>query len=127
MNDKRTRNLPELLAPAGSWDCARAAVANGADAIYFGLERHNARIRADNFSSEDLPKLMAWLHERGVRGYLAMNTLVFEPELAEAGEWVTMAARAGVDAVIVQDVGLCRLHDHPTRADIHHRCLPNNA
>ena len=109
MNDKRTRNLPELLAPAGSWDCARAAVANGADAIYFGLERHNARIRADNFSSEDLPKLMAWLHERGVRGYLAMNTLVFEPELAEAGEWVTMAARAGVDAVIVQDVGLCRL------------------
>jgi putative protease len=109
VNDKRTRNLPELLAPAGSWDCARAAIANGADAIYFGLERMNARIRADNFTSEELPRLMAWLHERGARGYLAMNILVFEPELAEVGEWVSMAARAGVDALIVQDVGLCRL------------------
>ena len=101
--------MPELLAPAGGWECAKAAVANGADAIYFGLERHNARIRADNFTSSELPKLMSWLHEQGVRGYLTMNTLVFEDELAETQEWAAMAARAGVDAVIVQDVGLCRL------------------
>ena len=49
---------PELLAPAGNWDCARAAVANGADAIYFGLPAFNARMRADNFSESDLPGLM---------------------------------------------------------------------
>jgi putative protease len=103
------KNLPELLAPAGSWECARAAVANGANAIYFGLERHNARIRADNFESSELPALMQWLHEAGVRGYLAMNTLVFEEELEEIAAWVRMAATAGVDALIVQDVGLCRL------------------
>ena len=101
--------MPELLAPAGSWECARAAVANGADAIYFGLERHNARIRADNFQSRELPDLMRWLHEEGVRGYLTMNTLVFQDELEELREWVEMAARAGVDALIVQDVGLCHL------------------
>ena len=59
----------ELLAPAGNWDCARAAVANGADAIYFGMPRFNARIRADNFTPEDLPKLMDFLHAHGVRGF----------------------------------------------------------
>lgn len=109
MSDTTKTALPELLAPAGSWECARAAVANGASAIYFGLERHNARIRADNFQSRELPELMRWLHEEGVRGYLTMNTLVFQDELEELREWVEMAARAGVDALIVQDVGLCRL------------------
>lgn len=109
MSETTTTALPELLAPAGSWECARAAVANGADAIYFGLERHNARIRADNFESRELPELMRWLHEEGVRGYLTMNTLVFEDEMEEIRDWVEMAARAGVDALIVQDVGLCRL------------------
>ena len=61
------RQLPELLAPAGDWDCARAAVENGADAIYFGLEKFNARMRADNFTGADLPRLMEFLHRRGVR------------------------------------------------------------
>src|SRR4051794_604493 len=60
---------PELLAPAGDWECAKAAVENGADAIYFGLERFNARMRAKNFTVADLPALMAFLHRRGVRGY----------------------------------------------------------
>ena len=60
--------LPELLAPAGDWECARAAVENGADAIYFGLERFNARMRAHNFTEADLPKLMEFLHRRGVKG-----------------------------------------------------------
>src|SRR5581483_10005960 len=57
----QVRTLPELLAPAGDWDCARAAVENGADAIYFGLERFNARMRANNFTEADLPELMAFL------------------------------------------------------------------
>src|SRR4051812_3484047 len=59
----------ELLAPAGNWDCARSAVANGADAVYFGLPRFNARLRADNFTESDLPELMGFLHRHGVRGH----------------------------------------------------------
>ncbi len=101
--------LPELLAPAGDWDCARAAVENGADAIYFGLERFNARIRAHNFTDADLPRLMEFLHRRGVRGYACLNTLVFENELAEAEANLRAMIAAGVDAVLVQDVGICRL------------------
>lgn len=69
-------NRPELLAPAGDWDCARAAIENGADAIYFGVELFNARMRANKFTLSDLPELMAFLHLRGAKGYLAFNTLV---------------------------------------------------
>lgn len=100
---------PELLAPAGNWACARAAVEAGADAIYFGLDSFNARMRADNFRVSDLPELMAFLHERGVKGYLTLNTLVFEDELASARSVLVDVVKAGVDAAIVQDVGVCRL------------------
>jgi putative protease len=101
--------LPELLAPAGDWDCARAAVENGADAIYFGLDRFNARMRADNFTRTDLPKLMSFLHRRGVKGYVAFNILVFADELAEAERFLHLIIDSGVDAALVQDIGLCRL------------------
>lgn len=101
--------LPELLAPAGDWECAKAAVENGADAIYFGLDRFNARMRADNFTAADLPKLMEFLHRRGVKGYVTLNTLVFENEMAEAEEYLRTMIAAGADAVIVQDVGIARL------------------
>src|SRR6516162_9768690 len=106
---RAVRDLPELLAPAGDWDCARAAVENGADAIYFGLDKFNARMRAQNFTAADLPKLMEFLHRRGVRGYVTLNTLVFENELAEAEQYLRALIAAGVDAVIVQDAGICRL------------------
>lgn len=99
----------ELLAPAGDWECARAAVENGADAIYFGLERFNARMRAMNFTAADLPELMKYLHLRGVRGYVTFNTLIFEDEIEDAADMVRQLAAAGVDAAIVQDIGLCRL------------------
>ena len=79
--------LPELLAPAGDWECARAAVENGADAIYFGLEKFNARMRANNFTEADLPKLMEFLHRRGVKGYVTFNMLVFENEMADAEQY----------------------------------------
>ncbi len=105
----RPRHLPELLAPAGDWDCAKAAVENGADAIYFGLEKFNARMRAHNFTVADLPQLMAFLHRRGVKGYVTFNTLVFENELVAAEEHLCAIIAAGVDAAIVQDVGICRL------------------
>ena len=100
---------PELLAPAGDWECARAAVENGADAIYFGLEKFNARMRAHNFTEADLPELMEFLHRRGVRGYVTFNTLVFPGELDQAEISLRAIIAAGVDAAIVQDVGICRL------------------
>ncbi len=101
--------LPELLAPAGDWDCAQAAVENGADAIYFGLDKFNARMRANNFTEADLPKLMEFLHRRGVKGYVTFNTLVFQNELADAENYLRAIVAAGVDAAIVQDVGICKL------------------
>jgi putative protease len=101
--------LPELLAPAGDWECVRAAVENGADAIYFGLDRFNARMRAENFTAADLPRLMEFLHRRGVRGCVTFNTLVFPGELPDAAQFLRAVIAAGVDAAIVQDVGICRL------------------
>src|SRR5947208_1293690 len=101
--------LPELLAPAGDWECAKAAVENRADAIYFGLEKFNARMRAQNFTEADLPKLMEFLQRRGVRGYVTFNTLVFENELADAENYLRAIIAASVDAAIVQDVGIARL------------------
>lgn len=100
---------PELMSPAGDWDCVKAAVENGADAIYFGLDRFNARMRANNFTQQDLPELMSYLHHRGVRGYLTFNTLVFTDELNDASQFLKTIIAAGVDAAIVQDVGICRL------------------
>src|SRR5438045_851102 len=100
---------PELLAPAGDWDCVRAAVANGADAVYFGLPRFNARHRATNFTADELPDVLAFLHARNVRGYVAFNTLIFADELDDAVECLKAIAAAGADAVIVQDLGLARL------------------
>jgi len=103
------KSSTELLAPAGNWDCARAAVANGADAIYFGMPRFNARFRADNFTPEDLPKLMDFLHAHGVRGFVAFNTLIFPRELEDAAEQLRLLSDAGVDAIIVQDLGLAAM------------------
>src|SRR3954463_12384851 len=104
------RVRPELLAPAGDHECVRAAIENGADAIYFGLDTgFNARARAKNFEVADLPRLMAELHRRGLKGYVTLNTLVFTSELAEVETLVRQIAEAGTDAVLVQDLGLVRL------------------
>ena len=102
-------STPELLAPAGGWDCVRAAVANGADAVYFGLPKFNARLRANNFTEAELPEVVAFCHRHGVKAYVAFNTLVFTGELDAAAEYLRLLSRAGVDALIVQDVGLVRL------------------
>ena len=106
---KRTGVKPELLAPAGNRACLLAAVENGADAVYFGLQRHNARARAANFDGAELPDVMALLHRVGVKGYVTLNTLVFPRELPELEATLRDLVEAGVDAVIVQDVGLTRL------------------
>jgi len=105
----KTLHIPELLAPAGAWTAMKAAVANGADAVYFGLDDFNARRRAENFTLARLGEVMDFLHDHNVRGYLAMNTLLLPGELERAAEMAARAARCGVDAVIVQDLGLAGL------------------
>jgi putative protease len=104
-----TNNRPELLAPAGDWECLRAAVANGTDAVYFGLQEFNARHRATNFAIEELPAVTDYLHRHNVRGYVTLNTLIFSQELPDLVSIVRRVAEARIDAVIVQDLGLIRL------------------
>jgi putative protease len=100
----RTHNRPEVLAPAGDLDALKSALAAGADAVYFGLqEGFNARARAGNFSFANLPETVARIHRAGARAYLAVNTLVFEPELEFVERVLRRAAESGVDALIVQD------------------------
>lgn len=104
-----TAAAPELLAPAGDWDALRAAVANGADAVYFGLDQFNARHRATNFTLAQLPEVMSYLHSHNVKGFLTFNTLIFSDELESAADYIKAVAAAGVDAVIVQDLGVANL------------------
>ena len=106
----RMLDKPELLAPAGDEESLRAAVAAGADAVYFGLRGgFNARARADNFAAADLPRIFDYLHAKGVQGFVTFNTLVFDRELAVAEEALADLARAGADAILVQDLGIARL------------------
>src|SRR6185437_14892197 len=100
---------PEILAPAGNEGALHAAVRAGADAVYFGLQGFNARARADNFDAAGLSATMRYLHEHGVRGYVTLNTLVFDDELPSLERAVRACASAGADAVIVQDLGVLRL------------------
>ncbi len=101
---------PELLAPAGDWDCIRAAVENGADAVYFGLEDgFNARARATNFDLNNIADIMLFLHRRGVKGYVTLNTLAFSDELPQLQTIIRRLALAPVDAVLVQDLGVARM------------------
>lgn len=100
---------PELLAPAGDWECVRAAVANGADAVYFGLPRFNARLRADNFTEDDLAPVVDFLHAHGKKAFVTLNTLVFTRELPDLEDYLLKLQDAGVDAIIVQDLGVARL------------------
>lgn len=102
--------VPELLAPAGDWECAKAAIENGADAVYFGLaDGFNARQRANNISIDALTDFMQMLRQRGVKGYVALNTLIFSRELLEFEKRVRAIIEAGVDAALVQDIGAMRL------------------
>lgn len=99
----------EILAPAGGKDALFAAVKAGADAVYLGVGKFNARRNADNFSKEDLPETVAFCHKNGVKVHLTLNTLILEDELKDAFDMAAFAAQCGVDALIVQDVGLASL------------------
>lgn len=99
----------ELLAPAGSPEALTAAVQAGADAVYLGIGPLNARRNAKNFTPETLAQAVEYCHLRGVKVYLTLNTLLNDRELALAAETGALAARLGVDAVLVQDLGVARL------------------
>ena len=102
-------NKPELLAPVGGKQHLLSAVNNGADAVYMGGMAFNARIFADNFSDEELPDAINYAHAHGVKVYMTINTLVSDSELSRAFEYCNYIYGLGVDAVIVQDMGLARL------------------
>ena len=99
----------ELLSPAGSLDALHAAVCNGADAVYLGVDAFNARHGARNFTLDELPDVVRYCHVRGVAVHLTLNTLVTDREMPDAAEYIAAAARSGVDAFIVQDLGMVSL------------------
>jgi U32 family peptidase len=104
-----SRLIPELLSPAGSLDAARAAIANGADAIYLGAERFNARDDGAQLTLDELDQACRLAHSRGARVYLTLNTLIKPAELEDALTLLGECIDRGIDAVIVQDIGLVRL------------------
>lgn len=101
--------LPELLAPAGNFEALKAAVENGADAVYLGGRLFNARQYAGNFDNEELEKAIDFSHVRGVKIYLTLNTLISDTEMKEALVFAGQAYNMGIDGIIVQDLGLARL------------------
>ena len=109
MNFIKKRNLPELLAPAGSFEHLKAAVAAGADAIYMGGEKFGARAYAHNFSREDMIEALQFAHFHERKLYLTVNTLMKEKELfEELGDFLFPYYENGLDGVIVQDIGAVR-------------------
>lgn len=98
--------IPEILSPAGGMPQLEAGVRCGADAVYLGAQSMNARRSASNFDDGQLEQAVRYCHVRGVKVYLTMNTLLFDDEFAEAERLLSLACRVGVDALIVQDIGL---------------------
>ncbi|MDD3622870.1 MAG: U32 family peptidase, partial [Methanofollis sp.] len=105
----KPRAMPELLAPAGSWEALSAAVAAGADAVYLGGTHFSARRYAANFDDAAIEEAVVYAHARGVRVYVTVNTLLHDAELQAAARYLLFLYEIGVDAVLVQDVGLLRL------------------
>ena len=106
---RRKEELPELLAPAGDFECLVAAVKGGADAIYIGGKMFSARAYAKNFDLDEIKKAVSYCHLHGVKLYVTMNILLFDNELPEALEFARGLYLAGVDALIVADLGLISL------------------
>lgn len=100
---------PELLAPAGDWPSLTAALAAGADSVYFGVKGFNLRHFASNFELSELPKLLAEIHSRDKKGFLTLNTIVMDNELACVTKVLKVAKKAGVDAVLLWDMAVMRI------------------
>lgn len=104
--------IPELLAPAGDTECAFAAFESGADAVYAGLAKFSAREKSNNFTFSELSKISAYAKKHGKKIYLALNTLVKEKELEEIYKYLSDVSGLGIDAVIVQDIGIAWMIRH---------------
>lgn len=116
----RSRALPELLAPAGSMDSLRAAIAGGADAVYFGGGDFNARINAKNFTNEEIKQAIDLLHSCGRRAYITLNTLVHGRELEDYLRFAEFVHKSGADALIVADIGGAEaIHRHLPDLELH--------
>lgn len=100
---------PELLAPVGGWEQLKAAVNNGADAVYIGGSVFNARMKADNFRGDDMKAAIDYCHERGVKVYVTLNTLIKDTELAKAFAYAAELHAQGADGLIIQDMGIARM------------------
>lgn len=110
----------EILSPAGSYETLKAAIASGCDAVYFGASSFNARRKAQNFTDEEIENVVCYCHARGVKAHLTINTLIFDSELKEALNLAKIAAKAGIDAIIIQDLGLASLiHGLSPKLNIH--------
>lgn len=101
--------MREILAPLGGYESLAAALNAGADAVYIGVKRFSARKNAENFSDEELFSAVTECHKRGVKLYVALNTLVYDHELSDFAECVAVAAKSGADGIIVQDMGAAAL------------------
>ena len=98
----------ELLAPAGTYDCVLAAVNSGADAVYFAGQSFGARSFAGNLTDEEIYRAADFCHIRGAKSYLTVNTLLFDREFADLDKFISVITKAGVDGVIVQDLGVLK-------------------
>lgn len=98
----------ELLSPAGNFECLKAAVQNGADSVYFGGSLFNARASANNFDSDELKKAIDYCAVRNVKTHLTLNTLIKDDEFQQAVNLALEAYKFGIDAIIVQDLGLAK-------------------
>lgn len=102
----KENNMIELLSPVGDFECLKAAVQNGADSVYFGADIFSARAFAHNFGTEELKKAIQYAKIRGVKTHLTLNTLIKDSELETALALAKNAYEFGIDAIIVQDLGL---------------------
>ncbi len=114
------KNKVELLAPAGNYEAFISAIENGADAVYLGGKLFNARANASNFDIEELKKIVNYAHLRDARIHLTLNTLLDDTEIEKALEYAHEIYEIGVDAVIIQDLGLAKLlHENIPELELH--------
>ena len=103
---KKGETKMELLSPVGNFECLKAAVQNGADSVYIGSDLFSARAFANNFSGKNLEKAIEYAKIRGVKTYLTLNTLIKDNEIENAFNLAKQAYEYGIDAILVQDLGL---------------------
>ncbi|MBR2803805.1 MAG: U32 family peptidase, partial [Eggerthellaceae bacterium] len=111
---------PELLAPAGGWSQLKAAIRFGADAVYLACDKFGMRARADNFQLDEMPSVVAYAHDRGVKVHVTLNTLMDARDIAQLPEYMEALDAAGVDAFIIGDLGAFSLaRTHAPHVELH--------